>query len=249
MEIQKEELWKDISDFKGWYQVSNLGRVRSIDRFVNYKKEGKAIRKGKILSSKVSNKGYLEVRLNVNGKSYYRRVHQLVATAFIPNPNKLGLINHINEIKTDNRVENLEWCTDTQNKEAYVSRRITIYQYSLKGKLLKIWHSLTKAANSINGDKSGIWHCCRGTLASGKAKKTYLGYIWSNKSLSETELKERTTNNNSKAILQLDMSGNIIKRWKSASEAAKALKCNSSAITMATLGLRKTAKGFQWKKN
>ena len=90
-----EELWKDIPGFEGWYQASNIGRIRSLDRYVNYKSSGQAIRKGKILSPKTSNKGYKEVTLIKNGQYFYKRVHQLVALAFIPNPNSYSYINHI----------------------------------------------------------------------------------------------------------------------------------------------------------
>ena len=175
-----EEVWKDIPDFEGYYQASNLGRIRSVDRYVKYKNtDGVALRKGKILSPKTSNKGYLETTLMKEGKNYYKRIHQLIASAFLPNPNNYPQINHINEDKKDNRVENLEWCTSRQNTEAYHESRIQVFQYTLQGKLLKVWHSITKAAESIGINKTGIQHCC-----SGNKLKTYGGYIWSYKSLS-----------------------------------------------------------------
>ena len=99
-----DEVWKDIPGFEGFYQASNLGSIRSLDRYLNYKNKGLTLRKGKKLSLKTSSKGYLEVTLVINGKCYYKRVHQLVALTFIPNPNNYPYINHINEIKTDNRI-------------------------------------------------------------------------------------------------------------------------------------------------
>lgn len=240
-----EELWKDIPNFEGYYQASNLGRIRSVDRYVKYKNtDGVALRKGKILSPKTSNKGYLETTLMKEGKNYYKRIHQLIASAFLPNPNNYPYINHINENKKDNRVENLEWCTPKYNTEAYHESRIQVFQYTLQGKLLKIWHSITKAAESIGLDKTGIQHCCNGNKL-----KTYGGYIWSYKSLSFDKIKERKDNRRLVQVLQIDSTGNIIHSYKSVANAAKAVGCNPSAITMAINGMRKTIKGYQWIRN
>lgn len=238
-----EEIWKDIPGFEDWYQASNTGKIRSLDRYVNYKNIGKAIRKGKILSPKTSNKGYLEVTLMINGKSYCKRVHQLVATAFIPNPNNYPYINHINEIKTDNRAVNLEWCTPKQNTEAYSCSRNIVYQYNLNGDLVKIWNSETRAAESVEGDKTGIQHCCIASL------KTYKGYIWSYTPITSADLEHRNTNDKLVKVEQLDLDGNVLNIYKSTVEAAKAVGCNPSAISMACSGLRNTIKGYKWKKN
>lgn len=239
-----DELWRDIPSFEGYYEASTLGRVRSVDRYVNYKNSGLALRKGKILSPKTSNKGYLETTLMKEGKYYYRRIHQLIALTFLPNPNGYKSINHINEIKTDNRVSNLEWCTDRYNKEVYTQSRTTVFQYTLQGKLVKIWHSITRAAESIGMDKTGIQHCC-----DGRKLKTFGGYIWSYNSLSNDKIKERASNRRLVQILQIDSTGNIMHSYKSVIDAAKAVGCNPSAITMACNGLRKTIKGYQWRKN
>lgn len=245
----EEEIWKDIPGFKGWYQASNFGNIRSVDRYVNYKTTGKAIRKGKILTPKKSSTGYLEVSLIKNGVYCFKRVHQLVAQTFIPNPNNYPYINHINEVKTDNRVINLEWCTPKQNTEAFYCSRITIYQYDTTGILIKKWNSITKAAESINGDKTGIQHCCKMYLSNGNMKKTYKGYIWTYTPLSSVELAERTTNRNLSEVIQMDMQGNIICKYNSMTEAAKTVGCNQSAISMACQGLRNTIKGYKWRKN
>lgn len=107
-----EEIWKDIKDWKD-YQVSNLGNVKRL----NYRKTGK---EKKIKQQKLKY-GYLYITLNQNGKRKTFRVHRLVAQAFIPNPNNLPQVNHKDEDKTNNVVENLEWC-DARHNSNYGTR-------------------------------------------------------------------------------------------------------------------------------
>ena len=103
----EEEIWKPIKEFEGYYEVSNMGRVRSL----NYKRTGKE----KILKNIGDYKGYLEIVLTKNGKQKQFKVHRLVAEAFIPNPENKPCIDHINTVKSDNRVENLRWVTYKEN--------------------------------------------------------------------------------------------------------------------------------------
>ena len=105
------EEWRDIEGFEGYYQVSNLGRVRSVDREI-YHPYNKTIShyKGKILKPGKRNKGYLGICLTKGNKQKSFLVHRLVAQAFIPNPYNFEQINHKDEDKTNNQVSNLEWC-------------------------------------------------------------------------------------------------------------------------------------------
>lgn len=161
-----KEVWKDIPNFKGIYQVSSLGNVK------NFKKN-------KIINGYYDKAGYKRICLYKNGKRYYPFVHRLVAEAFIPNPNNYPSINHKNEIKDDNIISNLEWCTikynnnyGTRNKRIREKKIKKVAQYSLDMKLIKIFDSITEAAKEVNTSTSHICRCCKGKL------KITKGYIW-----------------------------------------------------------------------
>ena len=114
-----QEIWKDIKNYEGIYQVSNLGRVRSLTRKVKTF-NGFRTTKGQLLKPLKTNRNYFRVDLKQNQKDKYVSIHRLVAEAFIPNPNNYPVINHIDGNTSNNIVNNLEWCTQSHNiKEAY----------------------------------------------------------------------------------------------------------------------------------
>lgn len=110
MKMQINEIWKDIKNFEGKYQISNLGRVKSL----NYAGTGKA----HILKNRYDGHGYPQISL---GRNKQMRVHRLVAEAFIYNPQNKPYVNHIDGNKTNNKVENLEWCTPAENTQHLVN--------------------------------------------------------------------------------------------------------------------------------
>lgn len=167
-----KEVWKDIKGYEGIYQVSNLGRVKRIGVYKNQFKEWGSNR---ILKYATDKEGYLQVALSSNGKSHTFKVHRLVSIAFIPNPKNLPQINHKNEIKSDNRVDNLEWCSPSYNVN-YGTRNEKqfkkIEQLNKGGKIVKEWNSIKEASDSLNIDASHIVKCCKGKI------KTAYGFVW-----------------------------------------------------------------------
>lgn len=124
----KEE-WKDILGYEGYYQISNIGRVKSLtrkklanNRYCNIQE--------KILKKNVNNYGYILVRLYKNGKSQTLRVHRLVAQAFISNPKNKPQVNHIDGNKQNNSMKNLEWCTNKENTKHAFENKLCV---GLKG--------------------------------------------------------------------------------------------------------------------
>ncbi len=109
------EIWRDIPGWKGMYQASNLGRIKSLARYIVTVKGTKYPIEEKILKGHVDTKGYIQVEFKRNRRRHIIALHRLIALAFIPNPENKPQINHINGNKTDNRIENLEWCTGSEN--------------------------------------------------------------------------------------------------------------------------------------
>lgn len=109
-----QEMWKNVVGFEEFFEVSNLGVIRSKERMVNNK--GKMVLKpSKVLSPFNNGKGYQQITLWADGKSYKRYVHRMVAEAFIDNPNSLSDVNHEDGNKGNNKVDNLTWCTRKDN--------------------------------------------------------------------------------------------------------------------------------------
>lgn len=161
------EVWKDIDGYPN-YQASNLGRVKSL----NYKKTGVE----KILKGYKNRNGYLRVNLSKKGKSKLYYIHRLVAQAFISNPNNWSQINHIDEDKTNNKVDNLEFCTAEYNINYGTRTERTqkpILQFSKEGEFIRKWDSIVDIERELGFNHSAITKCCKGKLY-----KSVGGYKW-----------------------------------------------------------------------
>lgn len=189
------ELWKDIEGYEGLYQVSNMGRVRSLDRIATAERNGKTIQRnivGKLLTPTKRRHGYLAVMLYGRGGHPTRgfksvSVHRLVASAFVDNPHGYGEVNHLDENKQNNAADNLEWCDrkyntnygTTQERRAEKirnnpARSRQIAQKELDGELVKIWPSLQEIRRQTGYSPSNICRCCQGDKNYSRA----YGYKW-----------------------------------------------------------------------
>lgn len=191
------EVWKDISGYEGIYQVSNLGRVKSLPRTHKCYADRMYVTKERILKVHPNSQGYLRVPLKNGHKEERRFVHRLVAEAFIPNPYNKTDVNHIDCVPTNNNAENLEWTTHSENmlwavkcgrfehlKEQrskrgkaiiekareYVKRKICLIDEN--GNVIKRYNTITDACKEYGLDHGGVTKCCQGKY------KTCGGYRW-----------------------------------------------------------------------
>ena len=173
-----EEVWKDVVGYDGLYQVSNLGNVRSLDRVEKWNGSERP-RKGRMMTTRPDKNGYLVVGLRNGMCQKTKKVHRLVAEAFIPNKNSDREVNHKDENKQNNNVENLEWCNSQYNvrygtgiERRSKQKRKKVIQYNLDCIKIKEFDSITEAAKAIGKGTSRISSCCKGI------RKTAYGYIW-----------------------------------------------------------------------
>lgn len=158
------EIWRDIEGYEGLYQVSNKGRVKSL----KYGKE-------RILKSHDNGRGYVDVQLSKDSTRKYIKVHRLVAQAFIPNQNNLSEVNHKDENKKNNCVENLQWMRHIDNcnygtRNERISRKIL--QYSKSGEFIREWPGAREVERVLSINHSDIIQCCRGRY------KSAGGFVW-----------------------------------------------------------------------
>lgn len=172
-----EEVWKDVKGYEGLYQVSNIGRVKSLPRLQVCRFP--RITHERILNWCIEQSGYASVRLyDKGGKPKRIKVHRLVAENFIENPNIYPCINHKDENKLNNKAENLEWCTSKYNtnygsaiEKSAIGRRKIIIAENEKTKEILTFVGGTEAAKYFNTHKSYIWRICKKEIIA-------LGYKW-----------------------------------------------------------------------
>jgi hypothetical protein len=184
-----KEQWKDIKGYESHYQVSNLGNVKSVCRLIKNSRYGNGVIKERYLKPAINCHGYVFVSLCLNGVSKSFRIHRLVAVAFIENSENKEQVNHINGIKSDNRLDNLEWSTRSENvlhsyqklnRIAYQTGRfgknspsaVRVVQYDLNGNLVNKFDSQIEAAIATGIGKHNINKCFK------NKSKTAGGFMW-----------------------------------------------------------------------
>lgn len=166
--MQDSEIWKSINNYD-YYEISNLGRVRSYYNGSHGKRK-----EPKILSIKIDRIGYSFIHLKNSEGRKPLRIHRLVAEAFIPNPGNLPEVNHIDENKQNNCVSNLEWSTRLHNirhSKVWKSLERAINQYDLKHNFIKTWESMSEAARTYNVTPQCIFGAIRDS-------RPGTGFIW-----------------------------------------------------------------------
>ena len=212
-----QEEWKDIQGYEGIYQVSNLGRIKGLRKRNNaynnyYKKEF-------IMKQQKTSKGYMRIQLNndfIKRKTF--AVHRLVSKAFIPNPDNLPQVNHINGIKNDNRVCNLEWCSSKENQI----------------------HAIN---TGLKKTKLGKYIPRKPKLAEEERKKIQIETLNKYRNIGV----QKSIINNSKKIAQYDDKGRILKTWDSIRGMCRETGYSRSGIIKVCKGKNKSAYGYIWR--
>lgn len=171
------EIWRAVNDYEGLYEVSNLGRVKSLAK-IHGRGRG-SMREEKILKSGNDSRGYSKISLCKNGEEKCFRIHRLVAEAFIENPENKPEVNHKFGIKTDNRASQLEWTTNLENMRHAFKTGLKNNDHSKKkvaqiknGEIVKVWESQTEVEKKLGVSQNHISSCCHGK------QKTAGGFKW-----------------------------------------------------------------------
>jgi len=255
---EQGEEWRDVIGYEQIYMVSNQGRIWSKPRVNRGRLLG-----GYLMSVHVDKRNRCTVLLSNNRNKKLCIPARLVATAFIREPKEYEEVNHLDENPSNNRVENLEWCTHVYNcnygtriERIKEKQDMAVLQYSLKGDFIAEYASMHIAAEAIKAEAGHICDCCLGN------RKWAYGYFWRYKddnlySLAKVALAEHIKNARAsriskwrdklgKVVKQYTRQGEFIKEYRSASDAAEETGICRANILMNCNGQVKTAGGYVW---
>lgn len=245
-----KEKWKPVDGFSG-YEVSNIGRIRSLDRFICRKTGGTRFYKGQIIKLAYMKKGYAYFRPSIGRKVYKSvMISRAVAFAFVKNPdprNKL-YVNHKDGKVANNFYGNLEWVTASENGiHAYRVLKIkhprgmlgksrprsAIFQYSLDGRLIKRWKSMMEIEKKLGYSHGNIGQACN------KIYRQCYGFIWRRENSKGLIRKYK--------IAQKTLSGELVKIWKSFKEINQNTGYNRIVLSNCCRGKVSNCYGFKWR--
>ncbi len=261
-----EEIWKDIKGYEGYFMISNLGRVKSVERYVP---QGNSLRhvKERIKKQHIGAYGYPSVTLCKEMKSTDIPIHRLLARAFIPNPDNKPHIDHIDTNILNYSLNNLRWVTPKENsnnpltlehcrentysKDSLRKRLETrkanqsktspkgVFQYSMEGDFIAEFESSCDAERGSGVKASSIRRVCQGLSYSAG------GYIWRYSKISKATY-DKPTHPNAKVVLQYDREGNLIKEWPSLRAVCEVYGSTSSNLSKSIARQRFRGK-YIWK--
>lgn len=257
-----DEIWKPIKDYEGLYEISNFGRVRSLERIITYKDGRSKHIKEKILKPYKSRKGYFYVNLSKNSIKKKNYIHKLVAYTFVGGYFEGAHIDHIDTNPLNNCSWNLRWVTHKENMNNPLTKKhlsecrigeknhnsIKVVQLALNGELIKVWDSMDRAENE-GYNSVGISKCCHNINKTSKGFRwmLYEDYINMTEEDVENKIKEDNIHKLSVKVVQLNKNTNeLIEIWDSMMDAHRTGIYDVSHISSCCLKKRKSHKGFKW---
>lgn len=243
-----KEIWKTYPEFD-WIQASNLGRYRTITREIMRKDGKKYTAKGHYLKPHRTKDGYLELTLGVNGKNVHRKAHRVTAMTFIPNPKGLEQVNHKNCIRDDNKVKNLEWCSNGYNityREKYGRSAAEVcgrpvWAYNLETFEKRYFDTRAEAVRELGVAQKHINRVIKGKRPQAG------GYYFSELDSEVTKEKLQIIKDNMLflgGVIAINLEAQEPLRFKTRKEAARSLKCNAGNIGSIIAGRYKQTKGY-----
>lgn len=239
------EIWRQIPGYEGLYVASNKGRIKSCERY----NSRNTLLCERLLKPKINRGGYLTTALTKNEIRKEYMVHRLVAMAFIPNPDKLPQINHKDENRKNNYLENLEWCTSKYNinyGNSISKRSNAVLQINDKGEIVARYKSGFEASRRNNISRTLLYNALAGKV------DTAGGYKWkyedNEKNIIADEIrKRREVSHFRRAVVQYSQKGKEIGIFDNITRASEAIGVSVTAIRQNCLGYTETCKGYKFK--
>lgn len=243
---EQDVIWRSYPDYP-FVQANEFGEIRTIDHYITYKDGRKRLVKGHVLKQYATTSGYLQVEFNINGKHVGLRVHRVVATCFLPNPDNLPEINHKDNDPTNNKANNLEWCDHEYNisyREKYgISAAeafgCPVFAVNLKTFEVLYFESQHEAARQLGVSQSNVYKVLKGL-------RKHAGGYWFTESESEItkEKIQEIKDNMPNGVFAVNLKTLEVLRFETQSEAARQLGVDSGNIGKVLKGRNKQTGGF-----